>query len=49
MKLTKENVKRIELEREQNGYDVVSEYIERYWKHVSCDDVILYMGISSDG
>jgi len=39
----------IKLEHGQNGYDVVGEYIRKYWKHNVEDTVIVSIGISYDG
>lgn len=39
----------IKLENGQNGYDVVGEYIKRYWKHNYIDTVIVSLGLSRDG
>lgn len=39
----------IKLKRTQNGYDVVGEYIERYWKHTNIDQVVVSMGLSRVG
>lgn len=33
----------------QNGYDVVAEYIRRYWKHNMVDSVIVSIGRSYNG
>ena len=39
----------IKLKNGQTGYDVVGEYIRRYWKNNSYTDVIVCMDISDDG
>lgn len=39
----------IELKDGQTGYDIVGEYIRRYWEHNIYDTVIISMGISYDG
>lgn len=39
----------IKLKKKQTGYDVVGEYIERYWKHNILDQVIVSLGLSRDG
>lgn len=39
----------IELKDKQNGYDIVGEYIRRYWKHNVSDTVIVSMATSYDG
>lgn len=39
----------IELKDGQSGYDIVAEYIRRYWEHNIYDTVIVSMGISYDG
>lgn len=39
----------IELENTQNGYDVIREYICRYWDHNAYEDVIVSIGASYDG
>ena len=39
----------IKLQKGQNGYDVVGEYIRRYWKHNIWEDVVVSLGISYDG
>lgn len=39
----------IKLENGQSGYDVVGEYIQRYWEHNYPDTVIVYLGLSRDG
>lgn len=39
----------IELKNGQSGYDVVGEYIHRYWEHNITSTVIVSMGISYDG
>lgn len=39
----------IELKDKQNGYDVVGEYIRRYWEHNISDTVIVSMATSYDG
>lgn len=39
----------IKLNAEQSGYDVIGEYIRRYWDHHSVDTVICSIGTSYDG
>lgn len=39
----------IELKNGQTGYDIVGEYIRRYWEHNIYDTVIISMGVSYDG
>ena len=39
----------IELNNEQSGYDVIGEYIKRYWEHNITDTVIVSIGTSYDG
>lgn len=39
----------IELKEGQNGYDVVAEYIRRYWDKEEFDTVVVSIGISYDG
>ena len=39
----------IELKDKQNGYDVISEYIRRYWEHNISDTVIVSLATSYDG
>lgn len=39
----------IELKAGQSGYDVVGEYIRRYWKHNIIDTVIVSISTSYDG
>ena len=39
----------IELKDKQNGYDVVGEYIRRYWEYNISDTVIVSMATSYDG
>lgn len=39
----------IKLNDGQSGYDVIGEYIRRYWKHNIADTVIVSIGISYDG
>lgn len=39
----------IELKNGQTGYDIVGEYIRRYWEHNIIDTVIVSMGTSYDG
>lgn len=39
----------IELDDGQSGYDVITEYIKRYWKHHIADAVVFHIGISYDG
>lgn len=38
----------IKLEEGQSGYDVVGEYIRRYWHHNITDTVIVSIGLSHD-
>lgn len=39
----------IVLESGQSGYDVIGEYVRRYWEHNIWDDVIISIGTSYDG
>ena len=39
----------IKLQKGQSGYDVVDEYIRRYWKHNRREDVVVSLGISYGG
>lgn len=39
----------IELKNGQTGYDVVEEYIRRYWTHNIDETVIVSLGVSYDG
>lgn len=39
----------IKLKDGQSGYDVIGEYIRRYWKQNINDTVIVSMGISHNG
>lgn len=39
----------IKVQKEQNGYDLVDEYIRRYWKYNGLRDVVISLGISYDG
>ena len=39
----------IKLKDGQSGYDVIGEYIKRYWDHNLIDVVIVSIGISHDG
>ena len=39
----------IELKDGQTGYNIVGEYIRRYWEHNIYDTVIISMGVSGDG
>ena len=39
----------IELHDGQTGYNVVGEYIRRYWEHNAFDIVIVFLGTSYDG
>ena len=39
----------IRLNDGQSGYDVIGDYIRRYWEHNIYDDVIVSMGVSYDG
>lgn len=39
----------IVLKEGQSGYDVVGEYIRRYWNHNITDTVIVSIGTSYDG
>ena len=39
----------IKLKYGQDGYDVVGEYIRKYWSHNLTDVVIVSIGISHDG
>lgn len=37
------------LQNGQTGYDVIGDYIRRYWKHNCYEDVIVSIGTSYDG
>ncbi len=39
----------IELKDGQDGYDVVGEYIQRYWQHNAYDTVLVCISVSYDG
>ena len=39
----------IKLKEGQTGYDVVDEYIQRYWRHNGYGDVVVSLGISYRG
>lgn len=39
----------IKLNDGQSGYDVIGDYIRRYWKRNIYDDVIVFMAVSHDG
>jgi hypothetical protein len=39
----------IKLKDGQTGYDVVGEYIRRYWEHNTYESVIISIGTSHDG
>lgn len=39
----------IELKDGQSGYDVVGDYIRRYWRHNISETVIVSIGTSYDG
>lgn len=39
----------IVLKNDQTGYDVISDYIYRYWNHNILDTVIISIGTSYDG
>ena len=39
----------IKLSDGQSGYDVIGEYIRRYWNHNITDTVICSIGVSYDG
>ena len=39
----------IVLKNGQTGYDVISDYIYRYWNHNILDTVIISIGTSYDG
>lgn len=39
----------LELNDNQSGYDIVAEYVRRYWEHNTNDTVIVSLGISYDG
>lgn len=39
----------VKLKEGQSGYDVVGEYVRRYWSHNTTDTVIVSIGISHDG
>lgn len=47
--MNKYNTKHIELKDGQDAYDVIEDYILRYWKHNAYEDVIVSMAISYDG
>lgn len=39
----------IELKDGQTGYDIVGEYIRKYWEHNIYETVVISMGTSHDG
>lgn len=39
----------IKLKEGQTGYNIIEEYIRRYWRNNIIDDVIISLGISYDG
>lgn len=39
----------IKLNDGQSGYNVIGEYIRRYWEHNIIDTVIVSIGVSYDG
>lgn len=39
----------IKLEDGQNGYDIVGEYVRRYWKHNIYTTVVVSLGVSYNG
>lgn len=39
----------IKLEDGQNGYNIVGEYIRRYWEHSVYDTVVVALGTSYEG
>lgn len=39
----------IKLKNGQTGYDVVEEYIHRYWQHNITETVVVSIGVSYDG
>ena len=39
----------IKLQEGQNGYDVIGEYVQRYWKRHGISEVIISLGTSYDG
>lgn len=39
----------LELDDNQSGYNIVAEYVRRYWEHNTNDAVIVSLGISYDG
>lgn len=39
----------LELDDNQSGYNMVAEYVRRYWEHNMHDAVIVSLGISHDG
>ena len=47
--MSKHNVVIIELKDGQTGYDVVGEYILRYWKHNVYEDVVVSIAVSYNG
>jgi NAD+ synthase len=42
-------VEAVVLDDKQTGYDIVSEYIKKYWEHHCTEDVIVSIEISRDG
>ena len=42
-------MKEIKLKNGQTGYDVIGEYIRRYWKHNIFDTAIISMSLSYNG
>lgn len=39
----------IKLKSEQSGYDIIGEYVRRYWEHHIIDTVIVALSTSYDG
>jgi len=45
----KHNMVEIKLKKNQTGYDVVAEFIKRYWEHHITDQIVVSLGLSRDG
>lgn len=39
----------IKLNNAKTGYDLVEEYIRKYWKHNTMQTVVVSIGVSNDG
>lgn len=47
--MNRHNVVTIELKDRQTGYGVIGEYVRRYWKHNSYEDVVVCIAVSYNG